>query len=129
MGIADEWVLRALAAGMCLPFMASAVHKAIAPAAARLEFQQVGLPRPAIAVGLTIALQATGSVLAIGAQHWMAALGAASLAGFTVAATLLAHRFWRIVDPSQRAAHRNAFIEHLGLAFSLLALAWLHLRS
>jgi len=64
--------------------------------------------------------------MVIGGWHrWLGALG---LAGFTVAASLVANRFWELAAPDRMMA-ANAFFEHWGLAGGFLLVAWYDLRQ
>jgi len=56
------------------------------------EVKGDGLPWPAVFANATIFTQLVGGCLV--ATDWLAWLGALLLSGFTVAATLLGHRFW-----------------------------------
>jgi uncharacterized membrane protein YphA (DoxX/SURF4 family) len=64
-----------------------------------------------------IAVQAGGSVLLL--LPGTAAVGAALLASFTLAATLLAHGFWR-AGPETFTRELTVFLEHLGIVGGLM---------
>ena len=61
------------------------------------------------------------ALILIGHWRWLAAL---ALAGFTLAATFIAIRFWEMPVGQGRMMAMNSFFEHLGLigGFILVAL-------
>jgi uncharacterized membrane protein YphA (DoxX/SURF4 family) len=59
-------------------------------------------------------------MIVLGRGRW---LGAAALALFTLAASLLANRFWQM-SGAERFGATNAFFEHLGLAGAFVLVAW-----
>jgi putative oxidoreductase len=81
------------------------------------EVAGLGLPWPGLFTVGTIAVQfAGGASLAVGlGARW----GAALLAAFTVAATLLGHRFWLLHGVSERR-ELTTTLEHLGIVGGLL---------
>ncbi len=104
------------------PFLFSGITKALDFAGATGEVRALtGLdpasPLAAPLAALVIAVQLGGSalLLAKGRAVW---LGAALLAAFTLAATLVAHDFW---NKPEGAALRDAttFLEHMGLIAGL----------
>lgn len=97
--------------------MISALVKAIDPQAALAEVRALGLPVPALALAATLLVQVVGAALLL--QGRFAHLGAALLAGFTLAATLVAHRFWS-APPAAFQAQLMTFVEHLALAAGLM---------
>jgi transmembrane protein len=105
------------------PFLLSAVAKSRDFAGATAEVRALGLPLPAVAAAATIAAQAFGSALLLlgGTWDW---LGAAILAGFTIAATLLAHRFWA-APAGQRMPQLMTFLEHAAIVGGLGFIIWL----
>lgn len=110
------------------PFLFSGVTKALDFAGATAEVQGFTGFEPAAPLALlVIAVQLGGSalLLAKGRAVW---LGAALLAGFTLAATLLAHDFW--AKPGG-AWLRDAttFFEHMGLIAGLGLAAWIAGRA
>lgn len=115
--LAAHWLMAAV-------FLFSAIDKTLHPKRALAEVLAGPLPKtaplPHLALGLTLLVQWLGALsLLLGVLVW---LGAAILAAFTLAATLLFHPFWRAA-PEQRVEMRTAFLEHLGLVGGLLALA------
>jgi uncharacterized membrane protein YphA (DoxX/SURF4 family) len=107
---------------VCLPFIVSVVCKLRDRAAAYEELAAGGFPRSPLLLAAVIATQAAGIALILsGAQR---AIGAALLAAFLFAATVLYHRFWR-ERGSARIVALNHFAENLALigALGLIALA------
>jgi uncharacterized membrane protein YphA (DoxX/SURF4 family) len=79
-----------------------------------------GTPLPTAAFWLGIALQLTGCALL--ATGWHAELGAWCLIVFTVAATAIFHRFWRMEDPMRRNFSRLMLLNNTGVLGGLLLL-------
>jgi putative oxidoreductase len=81
------------------------------------EVAELGLPWPHLFTGATIAVQLLGGLavaLGIGA-----AFGAALLAAFTIAATLVGHRFWLHHGKLARTELTTS-LEHLAIVGGLL---------
>jgi putative oxidoreductase len=103
-----------LIARLCLSavFLYSAVDKLVNWRDGLAEVSTLQLPLPQLCLALTIAVQAIGAAtVLLGLQ---ARLGALLLIGFTAAATLMAHPFWR----RNGAGFRRAFtvsLEHLAI--------------
>lgn len=100
------------------PFLFSGITKALDFAGATGEVRALtGLEPAGPLAALVIAVQIGGSalLLAKGRAVW---LGAALLAAFTLAATLVAHDFW---NKPEGAWLRDAttFLEHMGLIAGL----------
>lgn len=108
------------------PFWWSGVAKLMDYQAAVAEVAGLGVPQPHFTAALTIAVQLLGSAaIFLGRFVWV---GAGALGVFTLAATLLAHAFWRA--PASEAAHQLAtFLEHLGLIGGLMLAAVLSERD
>lgn len=79
-----------------------------------------GTPFPAAAFWLGLALQFTGCALL--ATGWHADIGAWCLIVFTVAATAIFHRFWRMQDPLRRNLSRLMLLNNTGVLGGLLLL-------
>lgn len=79
-----------------------------------------GTPFPAAAFWLGLALQFTGCALL--ASGWHADIGAWCLIVFTVAATAIFHRFWRMQDPLRRNLSRLMLLNNTGVLGGLLLL-------
>jgi uncharacterized membrane protein YphA (DoxX/SURF4 family) len=112
--------------GLCAAYLQGGIVKLTDINGAIAEMNQFGLaPAMPLAIAV-IALELAASV-AILTGHWRW-LGALALGVFTVAATLMANRYWELGSP-QRFAIENAFYEHLGLAGGFLLVAWHDLRD
>ncbi len=86
------------------------------------EVRSDGLPWPAVFAGATVFTQLVGGCLvAIGLLAW---LGALLLAGFTVAATLLGHRFW-LRRGAEFRHELTTSLEHVAIVGGLLLLCLL----
>jgi putative oxidoreductase len=79
-----------------------------------------GTPAPAAAFWLGIAIQFAGSAML--AFDWHPALGTMLLIVFTVAATLIFHRFWAKPDPMQRNVSRIALLGNVAILGGLFLL-------
>ena len=113
-----EWFARA---GLASPFLVSGLAKAVAFSEAVAEVRGLTGVEPAVFVAvLVIAVQIGGSALLL-TRRWCW-LGAGLLAGFTVAATLLAHPFWTFAE-ADRARQTATFFEHLAIVGGLTAAA------
>jgi len=83
------------------------------------EVKSDGLPWPAAFAGATVFTQLVGGFLvATGIFAW---LGALLLAGFTVAATLLGHRFW-LRRGAEFRHELTTSLEHVAIVGGLLLL-------
>ena len=83
------------------------------------EVKSDGLPWPAFFAGATVFTQLVGGFLV--ATGFFAWLGALLLAGFTVAATLLGHRFW-LRHGSEFRHELTTSLEHVAIVGGLLLL-------
>jgi putative oxidoreductase len=86
------------------------------------EVRTDGLPWPAAFAGATVFTQLVGGVLV--ATGFFAWLGALLLAGFTVAATLLGHRFW-LRQGSEFRHELTTSLEHVAIVGGLVLLSLL----
>jgi uncharacterized membrane protein YphA (DoxX/SURF4 family) len=84
------------------------------------EVTALGLPAPRLCAVLTCATQLAGGAMV--ASGIFAAEGAVLLAGFTVVATALGHRFWLLRGQPARREFTTA-LEHLAIISGLLLLA------
>ena len=102
---------------MALVFLYSGQDKLRNWSAGVAEVAELGLPTPRLFAAATIATQLlAGLSLAVGIG---AAYGAAFLAGFTIAATVLRHRFWLLQgDPAKREFTTS--LEHVAIVGGLL---------
>ena len=90
------------------------------------EVKSDGLPWPAAFASATVFTQLVAGCLV--ATGWFAWLGALVLAGFTVAATLVGHRFWLRRGAALRHELTTS-LEHMAIAGGLLLLALLDLGA
>jgi putative oxidoreductase len=90
------------------------------------EVRSDGLPWPAAFAGATVFTQLVGGCLV--ATGFFAWLGALLLAGFTVAATLVGHRFW-LRRGSEFAHELTTSLEHVAIVGGLLLLCLLDLAG
>ena len=107
-------------------YLQGGLDKAFDFAGAVGEMHHFGL-EPARPLALAIiALELGASALILtGRLRW---LGAVALAAFTLAATLVANRFWS-APPTERFMLENGFFEHLGLVGGFLLVAWSDWRA
>jgi uncharacterized membrane protein YphA (DoxX/SURF4 family) len=113
-----------LIARLCLAavFLYSGVDKLWHWRSSIEEVKGDGLPWPAVFAGATVFTQFVGGCLvAIGLLAW---LGALLLAGFTVAATLLGHRFW-LRRGAEFRHEVTTSLEHVAIVGGLLLLCLL----
>lgn len=91
------------------------------------EMEHFGLhPATLFAVGV-ISFELVASAMVVsGVLRWA---GALALAGFTLAATLVALRFWEMAPGMDRMMATNAFFEHLGLAGAFVIVAAIDLTK
>ena len=111
-----------LIARLCLAavFLYSGVDKLTHWRASIEEVRSDGLPWPAAFAGATVFTQLVGGFLV--ATGFFAWLGALLLAGFTVAATLVGHRFW-LRRGSEFAHELTTSLEHVAIVGGLLLLS------
>jgi uncharacterized membrane protein YphA (DoxX/SURF4 family) len=117
-----------LIARVCLAavFLYSGVDKLWQWRSSIEEVRGDGLPWPAVFAGATVLTQLVGGCLvAIGLLAW---LGALFLAGFTVAATLLGHRFW-LRRGAEFQHELTTSLEHVAIVGGLLLLCLLDLPA
>lgn len=102
-------------------YLQGGLTKALDFPSAIAEMTHFGLaPAVPLAVAV-IALEIIAPIMILsGFMRWA---GALALAAFTVAATLLANRFWGMAG-AERFAAANAFFEHVGLAGAFVLVAW-----
>ena len=112
---------------LCAAYLQGGLVKAWDFPSALAEMQAFGIA-PAKPMALLVILGELGASLLVlsGFARWA---GAAWLAAFTLAANMVANRFWE-VSGAARMMVENGFFEHLGLAgaFLLVALADLEAR-
>jgi putative oxidoreductase len=84
------------------------------------EVRELHLPGPpALMAASTIVAQLIGGVLLLTGVALATATGAALLAAFTAAATLIGHRYWLLTGDPAKAAF-TTFLEHLAITGGLL---------
>jgi putative oxidoreductase len=115
-------------ARLCLAavFLYSAVDKLGHWRSSIEEVKGDGLPFPAAFAAATVFTQLVGGVLV--ATGFFAWLGAIMLAAFTVAATLLGHRFW-LRRGAEYRHELTTSLEHLAIVGGLLLLSFLDLST
>ncbi|CAI0724721.1 Inner membrane protein yphA [Serratia entomophila] len=102
---------------VCAAYLQGGLVKALDFDGAVAEMVHFGLRPAPLFAALVTALELGASALILsGFRRW---LGAFALAGFTLAATLMANPFW-LLDGAERAGAMNGFFEHIGLAGALL---------
>jgi uncharacterized membrane protein YphA (DoxX/SURF4 family) len=112
--------------GLCAAYLQGGFDKLANINGAIAEMHHFGLSPAEPMALMTIALELLASVAILtGRLRW---LGALALGAFTVAATLIANRYWELA-PAERFAAANSFYEHLGLAGGFLLVAWHDLRD
>lgn len=107
---------------LCAAYIQGPVTKILDVDGAIAEMNHFGLsPAPLFAICVIVFELAASTMILIGRWRWLAAL---ALAGFTLAATFVALRFWEMPAGQGRMMATNAFFEHLGLigGFVLVAL-------
>jgi len=111
-------------ARVCLAvvFLYSAVDKLWHWRSSIDEVRGDGLPWPAAFAGATVFTQLVGGFLV--ATGFFAWLGALLLAGFTVAATLVEHRFW-LRRGSEFAHELTTSLEHVAIIGGLILVSLL----
>jgi uncharacterized membrane protein YphA (DoxX/SURF4 family) len=117
-----------LIARFCLAavFLYSGVDKLTHWRASIEEVQGDGLPWPTAFAAATAFTQLVGGCLV--ATGFFAWLGALLLAGFTVAATLVGHRFW-LRRGSEFAHELTTSLEHVAIVGGLVLLCLLDLTA
>ncbi|UZE52011.1 DoxX family protein [Rhodopseudomonas sp. P2A-2r] len=106
---------------LCAAYLQGGLVKAFDFPGAIVEMNHFGLSPAAPLAIIVIAFEIGASLMILsGFYRW---LGALSLAGFTLLATLLANRFWEMAPP-ERFMAMNGFFEHIGLCGGFLLIAW-----
>ena len=107
-------------------YLQGGLTKALDFPSAIAEMTHFGLAPGAPLAVAVIALEIIAPIMILsGVLRWA---GALALAAFTVAATLLANRFWDMAG-AERFAAANAFFEHVGLAGAFVLVAWYDLAG
>jgi putative oxidoreductase len=121
--MADTADLGMLIARICLSavYLFSGIDKLIHRADSIAELNALKLPQPELLRPLVIAVQLIGGLMVLLGVH--AELGALLLLGFTVLATLIAHRPFDHEGPARRMQFTIA-LEHLAICGGLLLLVF-----
>lgn len=120
-----ENLRQAAQAMLAAVFLFSGITKAFMPDQAVAEFAALGLPVPEVVVAAVALFQlGAGALLLFGLWVVPAAL---ALAGFTLAATLIGHPFWR-GDATTMIHEATAALEHLAIVGGLIAIIGMHSR-
>ena len=107
-------------------YLQGGLTKALDFPSAIAEMTHFGLAPAAPLAVAVIALEIIAPIMILsGVLRWA---GALALAAFTVAASLLANRFWGMAG-ADRLAAANAFFEHVGLAGAFVLVAWYDLAG
>ncbi len=114
--------LRSLALiALCSAYIQGPIVKIFDYSGALAEMNHFGLaPAPFFAVGVILFEFAMSALVVSGFYRW---LGALALAAFTLAATLIALRFWELAPGPDQSMAMNAFFEHFGLAGAFVFVA------
>jgi uncharacterized membrane protein YphA (DoxX/SURF4 family) len=108
---------------LSLVFLWSGIDKAMHWSEGLGEIVSAGLPYPSLLLPATVLVQLGGGLaVALGI---FARLGAAALASFTVAATVLFHDFWAVGDPVERQHQLTTFLEHIAILGGFTAVIFL----
>ena len=106
---------------LCAAYLQGGLNKLLDFPGAVAEAEHFALPLPTLTAALTILLELGASLLILtGRLRW---LGALLLAGFTLAATFIANRYWALPPGHERFMMANSFYEHLGLTGAFLLVA------
>ncbi|WP_043837970.1 DoxX family protein [Muricoccus aerilatus] len=106
---------------LCAAYIQGGVNKLLDYPGAVAEAAHFGLPLPRATAAATIALELVASAMVLAGRHrWLGALG---LMAFTLAAALIANRYWELPGGMERFMMANSFYEHLGLAGAFLLVA------
>lgn len=106
---------------LCAAYIQGGLVKALDFPAATAEMAHFGIEPAAVFAVPTIGVELMASALVLFGK--LRCMGVLVLAGFTLAATFVANRFWEM-PPTDRFMAENSFFEQIGLAggFCLVAL-------
>src|SRR5262245_60101097 len=105
--------------GLSAVFLYSGFAKLFDWPAGVAETTALGLPMPALALAATVLVQVACGLMVLAGLG--ARTGALLLAGFTIVATLIAHRFWAH-EGQARQQQLTVFLEHAAIAGGFLLL-------
>ncbi len=112
---------------LCAAYIQGPLTKILDFPGALAEMDHFGLhPASFFAVAVIVFELSASAMVVTGFLRW---LGALALGGFTIAATLIALRFWEMAPGMERAMATNAFFEHLGLAGAFVIVAAIDLTK
>ena len=80
----------------------------------------LGVPLPTVTLWAGFAIQYTGAILVL--LDFRTDIGVYLLIFFTVAATAIFHRFWRVEDPLMRHLHLSFLFSNIAVVGALLLL-------
>ncbi|MBI0535935.1 DoxX family protein [Roseomonas sp. KE2513] len=110
--------------GLCAAYLQGGLNKLLDYPGAVAEAAHFGLPLPPATAAAVIAVELLASAMVItGRLRW---LGALALMLFTLAATVVANRYWELPPGMERFMTANSFYEHLGLAGAFLLVSLRH---
>jgi putative oxidoreductase len=104
---------------LSLVFLWSGVTKLGDPEGGKKEIAALGLPMPRLFLAMTILCQIAGGLMVL--VGFRARLGALALLGFTIAATLMAHRTSGL-SGAARQQQMTTSLEHLAIVGGFLLL-------
>jgi putative oxidoreductase len=109
-----------LRCGLALVFIYAGIDKLLHWRESIDEVTGLGVPSPPLFSALTIMTQVIAGLMV--ATGFGAATGAVLLAGFTILATIIGHRFWLLRGLPARREFTTA-LEHVAIVSGLLLLA------
>ncbi len=125
--IASPAVHSAALLALCAAYIQGPATKIYDFNGAIAEMNHFGLHPAAGFAVIVIAFELITSAMVVsGFKRW---LGALALAGFTLAATFIALRFWELPSGMERSMATNAFFEHIGLAGAFVFVAAIDLAK
>jgi putative oxidoreductase len=99
-------------------FILAAINKMANYNATAVRMDEFGLQPAALLLPMTIAMELLGGLSVAFAVRW-AFIGAALLAGFTVATNLIFHQFW-LSPPDIRPFELSLFFKNIAIAGALI---------
>ncbi|WP_057916418.1 DoxX family protein [Lysobacter antibioticus] len=107
---------------LCAPFLKGGLQKALDFQGAVAEMEHFQLwPATGLAIAVIALNLGAVTLLLLGYLRW---LGALALGAFTLAATLVALRYWELAPGPMRHIAANSFFEHFGLIGAFILVAW-----
>ena len=107
---------------LAFAFLASGIRNAFWKFGQHVErMAALSVPQPKFALVAGLALNFAGAILL--ALDYQRVLGAWLLVVFTVAASLIFHRWWRVRDPLMRHLHIGNLLVNVGVVGGLLLVA------